>query len=95
MFEADSRYANLPTATHVTADGRQIVYVTRRFLPQPARLLAVGRVTVADADRLDLIAARALGDALAWWRVADGNLAEHPDELETPGRELTIAMENP
>jgi len=95
MFDPESRYANLPTATHVTASGREVVYVTRRFLPRTTSLLATGRVLVAEADRLDLIAARAIGDSLAWWRLPDANLAEHPDELEAPGRELVVALENP
>lgn len=95
MFDPDSRYAKLQTATHVAADGREIVYVTRRFLPRPEALLAVGRAEVVEGDRLDLIAARALGDALVWWRLPDANLCEHPEELEQPGLTLVIAVENP
>ena len=95
MFDAESRYVGLPTTTHIAADGREIVYVTRRFLPRPASLLSIGHVTVAEADRLDLIATRVLGDPLAWWRLPDANLAQHPDELEEPGRVLVVAAENP
>jgi hypothetical protein len=95
MLDPDSRYAQLPTATHVAQGGREIVYVTRRFLPRPDALLAIGKVSVAEADRLDLIAARALGDALVWWRLPDANLCEHPDELEQPGLALVLAVENP
>ena len=95
MFDPDSRYAQLPTATHVGPDGREIVYVTRRFLPRPEALLAIGRANVTEADRLDLIAARALGDALVWWRLPDANLCEHPQELEQPGLALVVAVENP
>lgn len=95
MFDPDSRYANLPTASHVTSDGREIVYVTRRFLPRTASLMATGRAAVAAGDRLDLIAARTLGDSLAWWRLPDANVCEHPDELEAAGLELVVALENP
>lgn len=95
MFDPDSRYGKLPTATHVAPDGREIVYVTRRFLPRLDALLPISRVSVADGDRLDLIAARALGDALAWSRLPDANLCEHPDELEQPGLPLVVAVESP
>jgi hypothetical protein len=33
MFALTSRYVSLPTSTYTTPDGRQISYVTRRFLP--------------------------------------------------------------
>jgi hypothetical protein len=93
MFDSDSRYATLPTATHTAADGLQVVYVTRRFLPRAAELVPLGRVTVAEDDRLDLVAARALGDPLQYWRVCDANEAMSPEELERePGAVLLIAM---
>jgi len=81
VFEPDSRYADLPTATHTTVDGRQIVYVTRRFLPRAAALVPIGRVLVTEDDRLDRIAARTLGDPLQYWRICDANEAMNPDEL--------------
>lgn len=93
MFEPDSRYATLPTATHVEPDGREIVYVTRRFLPRTDRLLAVGRVGVKAGDRLDLLGARALGTPEAWWRLCDANPSLHPEDLEHPGIELLVATE--
>jgi len=93
MFETHSRYAKLPTATHVEPDGRELVYVTRRFLPRPETLMATGRVGLRSGDRLDLVAARALGSAEAWWRLCDANPSLHPDELEHPGIELLIATE--
>ncbi len=94
MFDPDSRYAALPTATFTDADGHEVVYVTRRILPRARDLTRLGQLTVQDGDRLDLVAARALGDPLAWYRVADSNEAMHPDDLTAePGRRLLIAIE--
>jgi hypothetical protein len=92
MFDPDSRYAALPTATHTAADGTQVVYVTRRFLPRTSDLVPLGTVMVVADDRLDLIAARALGDPLQYWRVCDANEAMNPEALERePGAVLLIA----
>ena len=33
VFDPESRYADLPRATHTTPGGDEINYVTRRFLP--------------------------------------------------------------
>ena len=48
-----------------------------------SRPLAVHRV--AAGDRLDLIAARYLGDPTAAWQIADANAALDPDELTGAG----------
>lgn len=100
MFDRDSRYAELPTAVHVESDGREVVYVTRRFLPRPDALLELGRVHVEAGERLDLFAARTLGSADAWWRVPDANPVVHPEELEPSEqapvpRRLLVATEAP
>jgi hypothetical protein len=73
-------------------DGRPLVYLRRRFLPDPAALTAVGEVAVAPGDRLDRIAAAALGDPLQFWRLADGNDAPRPAALEVPGRSLRVTL---
>lgn len=92
MFDPDSRYAAVPTATHETGSGRRIVHVTRRFLPRSTDLVPLGRVLVADGDRLDRIAGDALGDPQAYWRVCDANDAMNPDDLvRRPGAVLLIA----
>lgn len=92
MFSPDSRYAALPTATHTTADGRDIVYVTRRFLPRTADLTVIAKVAVAEGDRLDQISARTIGDPGRYWAVCDANEAMHPPDLvREPGAQLLIA----
>ena len=93
MFDPKSRYYNLPTATYLVADGEHILYKRRRFLPQGPSMPLLAEVTVRDADRLDLISYRALGDPLQFWRVADANNAMNPSDLtDEPGRVLRIPV---
>ena len=93
MFEPTSRYAALPTAELVTADGRRSRYVMRRFLPQAATSGAAAEVVVTEGDRLDLIAARTLGDPEQYWRICDANDAMDPAELVAePGTRLRVPL---
>jgi nucleoid-associated protein YgaU len=92
MFDPDSRYADLEDAVLVTADGREVSYKRRRFLPQGAKLPLLAEVTVREGERLDLITARTLGEATQWWRVADANNAMHPADLDEPGRTLRVPL---
>jgi hypothetical protein len=92
-FSESSRYRGLPLLTCLDRDGREIVYVARRWVPPPAALAEVGRYTVKDGDRIDNIAASLIGDPLLHWRIADANAALAPSELtERPGRRLRITM---
>ena len=91
MFLPNSRYQDLPRATLVGPDGREIVYVRRRFVPN-ARSEGVQH-TVTQGDRLDNVTARTLGDPEAFWRICDANRALRPDELtEVVGRVLQIPL---
>jgi hypothetical protein len=93
MFEPTSRYASIETATTTLPDGRVIAYKRRRFLPQGRAQLLLTEVPVGAADRLDLIAARTLGDPQAFWRICDANDAMNPSELESPiGRRLRVPV---
>jgi hypothetical protein len=93
MFEPTSRYANLKTAAYTAADGREITYVRRRFLPQGESQPLLVEATVIDGDRLDLITSRTLGDPEQFWRVADANNAMNPVDLTgEPGRILRIPI---
>jgi hypothetical protein len=91
-FPSTSRYASTPILAHDPGDGRPAVpYLGRRLVPQPGSLASLGEHSVAGGDRLDTIAARYLGDPELWWRVADANVAGHPDELTAiVGRRLRI-----
>jgi len=91
-FAPTSRYSGLEIA-QVTIDGEMHSYVRRRFVPSPERLTIVGEHTVVAGERLDHIAALALGDPELFWRICDANRAMRPEELtETIGRALAVAL---
>ncbi|MGH2538027.1 MAG: hypothetical protein ACRDHL_11580 [Candidatus Promineifilaceae bacterium] len=94
MFDPSSRYYNLETATYVEeATGRGVAYLRRRFLPQGEKMPLLLELPVTAGDRLDLMAFRALGDPLAFWRIADANNALHPwDLLAESGRSLRVPV---
>jgi hypothetical protein len=96
MFEPTSRYYLLPDATLTRAgeDGRllQRRYKRRRFIPSAQGMTTVLEHTIAKGDRLDNVTARYLGDPAQFWRIADGNLVLHPEELEEAGRRMLIAL---
>jgi hypothetical protein len=93
MFLPTSRYFDIPQATLVTAEGREITYVRRRFIPSRGSGLEGVTHRVAQGDRLDNVAARTLGDPEAFWRICDANAAMRPDALtEVVGRELQIPL---
>ena len=90
-----SRYDGVEVATTEVPDGaggdREVRYLRHRRPPASATLAPLARHRVAEDDRLDLIAARYLGDPLAFWRVADANEALDPQALTaTPGDVLLI-----
>lgn len=93
MFEPHSRYAKLATRTFLTEDGRTISYVERRFLPPAERHALLVEVTVDQADRLDLIASRTIGDPEQYWRICDANDAMDPFTLtDEAGRVLAVPL---
>ncbi len=93
MFNPTSRYYSRQTATHTTADGRQITYIQRRFLPQGEAMPLLVEVTVTDGDRLDLITARTLGDPEQFWRVCGANNAMNPFDLTAePGHVVWVPI---
>jgi hypothetical protein len=93
MFDTTSRYARIETATYTTPDGRVVAYVRRRFLPQGRAMPLLVEVTVSDADRLDLITARTLGDPEQFWRVCDANDTMNPEALtDEVGRTLRVPV---
>jgi hypothetical protein len=95
MFDSTSRYAPLEDATLELADGRTVTYKRRRFLPHRRDLQPLGEDLVRPGDRIDLVAARTIGDPEQFWRVCDANEAVEPDELIEPGRRLMISGPQP
>jgi len=92
-FPPTSRYYNALVLSIVGADGREIKYLSRRFVPKSDHFVLLHTHAVTEGERLDLIAARELGDSQAFWRICDANDAMRPDDLTVvPGRLLRITM---
>ena len=92
-FPTDSRYYGFKTLTYTTPAGEQISYLVRRMVPQPGapNFAVVAQHAVKQGDRLDLIAAKYLGDPLVSWLICDANGAIDPNDLvSTAGRVLNI-----
>lgn len=87
-----SRYASTGTATWTAPDGSVHRYLRRRLIPQPEALATGGWDEVAPGDRLDTLAARTLGDPLAFWRLCDSAGVADPGAIETPGTRLRIPL---
>ena len=81
MFDPSSRYHNVATARHIAADGTAHEYKRRRFLPLTPPATPPHPVVLQGHDRLDLLAARLLGNPLLFWRLCDANTAMDPFEL--------------
>ena len=93
-FVPQSRYNGVPLAVlRARPDALPHVYVRRRFIPPASSLTIVARHVVAALDRPDRLAARYLGDALLYWRIADANAVVDPHELtDTLGRRIDIPL---
>ncbi len=92
-FPPGSRYHGIETATLKSADGGEIVYLRRRFVPQPEQYALLQEHVVTQGERLDNIAAHYLGDPEQFWQLCDANRALRPAELtETVGRRLRITL---
>ena len=93
MFPINSRYYGITTVTLETQDGKQIVFLRRRFVPPPERFDLLTEHTVSEGERLDNISALYLGDPEQFWRVCDANGVVRPAELtETVGRKIRITL---
>jgi hypothetical protein len=92
-FPTDSRYYGYGVLSYAAPNGDDIPYLARRIVPQPgaANYATIARHSVRQGDRLDLIAAKYLGDPILAWLLCDANGALRPDDLVgTPGRVLAI-----
>ncbi len=93
LFTASSRYYTVDTSTITTSDGKTIVYLRRRRLPQPEDFVTLQEHQVIDGERLDNITAFYLGDPELFWRLCDANNAMKPQELtESPGASIRITL---
>jgi nucleoid-associated protein YgaU len=92
-FPTDSRYYGFGVQYYNAPNGQVIAYLARRIVPQPGapNFATINQYTVHQGDRLDLIAAKYLGDPLMSWLICDANGAIRPHDLvATPGRVLAI-----
>lgn len=93
LFPPTSRYHAIGTAALETANGREIVYLKRRFVPGPDRFSLLQEHAVVEGDRLDNITAQYLNDPLQYWRICDANASMNPPELTAEvGRRLRITL---
>jgi len=93
VFPTDSRYYGTGILQFALPNGQSIAYLQRRIVPQPGapNFATIAQHTVRQGDRLDLIAAKYLGDPLIFWLLCDANGAIRPDDLvATPGKVLNI-----
>ncbi|MBB2496655.1 LysM domain-containing protein [Aquipseudomonas ullengensis] len=91
-FPANSRYHGTPTAELNGPDGRSLVYLRRRFVPDPARFVTLQEYQVMEGDRIDRMAATVLGDPEQFWRLPDANGSLKPGELEELGRRIRLTL---
>ena len=92
-FPPTSRYYSVETATLTNADGEQVPYLRRRFLPPSARFALLREHVVLGGERLDRIAAQEIGDPELFWRLCDANDAMQPDDLTAVvGRRLRVTL---
>ena len=92
LFAPNSRYLGIDTGTLTTPAGQTIVYLRRRFVPQPSLFATIQQHTVTQGERLDNLATDFLGDPELFWRLCDASNAMRPEELETLGRVLLITL---
>ena len=92
-FSLSSRYRDIATATLETSDEKEIVYLLRRFVPQPDRFFLLHEHTVKESDRLDNISNQYIGDPERFWQICDANNTLIPDDLtKNPGDKIRITL---
>ena len=93
LFPPTSRYHGIETKTLEKNDGQKVIYLKRRFVPQPERFDLLQEHVVTEGERLDNITAHYLSDPEQFWQICDANRAMRPDELtEKIGRRLRITL---
>ena len=92
-FPANSRYAATETTSYTLPDGRQVVYLRRRFVPSPENFALLQEHFVVEGDRIDVLTARYIGDPEQFWRICDANGVLLPDDLtSTIGSVIRITL---
>ena len=81
LYSAASRYYGIEVLKTKLANGREVAYLERRFLPPHEVLETIGKHTVQHGDRIDNVAANYFGDPELYWRLCDGNFELDPEKL--------------
>jgi hypothetical protein len=81
MFDHTSRYYRQQKLQFQRPDGRIVSYVARRLVPSRDNLTVLAQVRLAEGQRLDTIAARALGAPELFWQICDANSELNPFDL--------------
>ncbi len=93
LFPGTSRYHGIETKTLEKTDGEKVIYLKRRFVPQPERFDLLQEHVVTEGERLDNITAHYLTDSEQFWQICDANRAMRPEEMtEKIGRRLRITL---
>jgi len=66
------RYEHL-AIREIESHGRRVTYRERRFLPESQSFKIRTTIRTQPEDRLDLIAAREMGNSELFWKVCDAN----------------------
>jgi hypothetical protein len=91
-FPPTSRYFGVPLRWLTRENGEPVAYLARRFLPPSDHFSLLRLHAVTAGERIDLIAARELGDPEGYWRICDANDGMKPDDLVVVGRSLRITL---
>jgi hypothetical protein len=91
-YAQNSRYYGLPVLVYTAADGTAVRYVKRRLIPPASAFPTLATHAIQQGDRIDVLAARYLGDPLLYWRISDANLAVRPDDPLVLGKSISIPL---
>jgi hypothetical protein len=92
-FSLSSRYRDIATATLEKGNGEEIIYLLRRFIPQPDRFFLLQELIVKESDRLDNITNQYIGDPERFWQLCDANNTLIPDDLtKNSGAKIRITL---
>jgi hypothetical protein len=91
-FPPESRYHGAGVRTFTAPDGTEVAYLARRLVPEPERFRTLSVHIVAQGERLDLNAARLVGDAEQYWRLCDANGTIWPEELEAVEARIRVTL---
>ena len=93
VFPPTSRYHGYDTLKMKMPDGSEVLYLERRFIPQPEAFQLLQEHSVTQGERLDNITAHYMNDPELFWRICDANRAMLPETLtKTVGFRLRITL---